>query len=992
MPSLITRIRFANIAIVALVLAVIGAAVWLDRQRALDSAYRDVANLADALTVQIRNDFKVVDGALRRIAGAVDIDRIGDPAYAGHLSETMSIAGESIPGSFGFYIIGVDGYLRSFDGQSPPVDFSNRTIFTALRDNRDLDLLINPPVKGSEGLFRDQWVFNVGRRIVRRDGSFAGVALAVMSGERLQENLAPLDVGKQGIIALFRSDGFYILRHPVQEGFLGRSLASGQLFQERLKQAPSGIYENVGPTENVPRISAYRTMSDLPLVTVVGVSKSEVLADWRDRAIFAAAFALLLSGMVIGFSQFLKGAVRREQTQDRERLATLRAIADTSIELMAMDDTGILLNRAMERARAVVPSHRAVASLISDGDRKSDIRAMSDQYQERRDPAAVATENAIGDLVRKDRRPVRLTRSQLARHGNGKTFAGESQLTIRGVLAAPLIRHSGDYIGHIQLADRQTGEYTAEDEAILVQLASMLSVCIEKADLLDRSRAAVAAAEEARAEVETVLSSISDGLYVLDNDFRFTYLNDRAAELLKRSREDLFGCSIWDAFPETVGTDLYEAYHRAKATGENTTLQFFSPSAKSWFDVRTFPYDQGISVYFRDITGQMETEEKLQQAQKLKAIGQLTGGIAHDFNNLLTVILGNSDLLAEHLHDNVALLPFAEMTRSAAERGAELTQRLLAFARRQPLDPKVVDINKLICGFEGLLRRTLGEQIGIELVQGAGLWRANIDAPQLESALLNLAINARDAMPSGGRLTVETMNAYIDDDYAALHEEVQTGQYVLIAVSDTGSGIPKDVMTRVFEPFFTTKDVGKGSGLGLSMIYGFVKQSGGHVKIYSELGEGTVVKLYLPRAPEDAQSDALGRAEPLEPPRGREVVLLVEDDDMVRSHVKTQLQDLGYSVIEANGGQDAIAAFARAPRIDLLFTDIVMPGGVNGRKLADQLRETAPDLKVLFMSGYTENAIVHHGRLDAGVFLLNKPFRKQDLARKIRQVFETARR
>ncbi len=992
MPSLAMRIRIANVAVVALILAVIGVAVWLDRQRVIATAYRDVANLADAVTVHVRNNFNAVDGAIRRIAATVDVDRLDDPAYAWQVSETLSTLSDTIPGAFGLYIIGADGFLRTFADQPFNVDFSNSDVFTAVRDRDDVGLFIEPPVKARDGALRDQWVINVGRRIRRSDGAFGGVALATMSVAKLQENLAPLDVGMEGSVALFRSDGFYMLRHPEREGFLGRSLATGQLFQVRLKETASGTYESWFATENIVRISAYRTISDLPMVTFVGLSKSEVLVDWRHRAIFAAVLALVLSGMVITFTGFLRRAVRRDQAQDQERLATLRAIADTSIELIGLDSVGTLLDQVMERARAVVPSHRAVTKVLPGQGRERNIRAVSvsDKYEGWPDHELAALENQIERLIREHHGPVRLTSSELAHRSGAQTTTRADHPAMQGVLAAPLIRHSGDYIGLIQLADRQTGEYSAEDEAILVQLASVVSVCIEKTELLERSQAAAADAEAAKAEVETVLSSISDGLYVLDNDFRFTYLNDRAVALVKRPREELLGRSVWESFPEAVGTDLYRAYHRAKATSENITLQIYFPPLESWFDVRTFPYEGGLSVYFRDITAQMEIEAKLQQAEKLKAIGQLTGGVAHDFNNLLTVILGNADILVDHLNDNAELLHFAEMTRSAAERGAELTQQLLAFARRQPLDPKIIDINKLVKGFEGLLRRTLGEQIGIELVQATGLWKANVDAAQLESALLNLAINARDAMPNGGRLTVETMNARIDDDYAAVHEEVAPGQYVLVAISDTGTGIPKDVLTHVFEPFFTTKDVGKGSGLGLSMIYGFVKQSGGHVKIYSELGEGTVVKLYLPRAHEDAQAGTVERPEPATAPRGREVVLLVEDDDMVRSHVTTQLRELGYSVIEASDAHHAIEVFGKNPEVDLLFTDIVMPGGVNGRKLADQLRTTAPNLKVLFMSGYTENAIVHHGRLDAGVFLLNKPFRKQDLARKIRQVFETS--
>jgi signal transduction histidine kinase/ActR/RegA family two-component response regulator len=383
----------------------------------------------------------------------------------------------------------------------------------------------------------------------------------------------------------------------------------------------------------------------------------------------------------------------------------------------------------------------------------------------------------------------------------------------------------------------------------------------------------------------------------------------------------------------------------------------------------------------------IEAEKKLMQAQKMESIGHLTGGIAHDFNNLLQVILGNTDMLAEEMAQQPRLRGMAEMARAAAERGAELTHRLLAFARKQPLDPKPTDLNKLVANMDGLLRRSLGEQVEIESVLGGGVWNALLDAPQMENAILNLCINARDAMLQGGRVTIETANAYLDDAYAVQHPELLPGQYVLVAVSDTGVGMDKATLAQVFEPFFTTKDVGKGSGLGLSMIYGFVKQSKGHVKIYSEPGQGTTVRLYLPRAAgEAAQSDEERPASAL--PGGTERILLVEDDDLVRGHVSAQLSSLGYRVVNANGGLAAIDALRGYDDFDLLFTDIVMPGGMNGRQLAEKARRLRPNLRVLFTSGYTENATLHHGRLEKGARLLQKPYRRQDLAAKLRSVLD----
>jgi signal transduction histidine kinase/ActR/RegA family two-component response regulator len=381
-----------------------------------------------------------------------------------------------------------------------------------------------------------------------------------------------------------------------------------------------------------------------------------------------------------------------------------------------------------------------------------------------------------------------------------------------------------------------------------------------------------------------------------------------------------------------------------------------------------------------------ELNDKLRQSQRMDAVGQLTGGLAHDFNNLLTVILGSAETLAESLTADKHLQRLAEMTAKAAERGAELTSRLLSFARRQPLDPKAQDINQLVGGMDRLLRRTLGEDIEIELVRAAGLWKAMVDAGQLENAILNLCINARDAMPGGGRLTIETSNVYLDAAYVASQSELDPGQYVMVAVSDTGTGMDQATLERAFEPFFTTKDVGKGSGLGLSMVYGFIKQSRGHIRIYSEPGHGTAVKLYVPRA----GADAATRDEPapaVTMQRGSERILLVEDDDLVREHVGGQLDSLGYAVVAARNGHDAMTAL-RSTDFDLLFTDVVMPGGISGRELAGEARKLRPDLPVLFTSGYTENSIVHHGRLDPGVHLLQKPYSGHDLARTVRKVLD----
>ncbi len=390
-----------------------------------------------------------------------------------------------------------------------------------------------------------------------------------------------------------------------------------------------------------------------------------------------------------------------------------------------------------------------------------------------------------------------------------------------------------------------------------------------------------------------------------------------------------------------------------------------------------------FNAFLRDLTQRTAAEEQLRQAQKMEAVGQLTGGVAHDFNNVLTVITGTIDILAEAVADRPSLRAVAELIGQAAERGAELTQHLLAFARKQPLQPRETDINQLIVESAKLMRPTLGEQIEIESALENAACAALVDPNQLSSALLNLAINARDAMPGGGKLTLETKNVVLDQTYAAANADVQPGSYVMIAVSDTGIGIPEAIRDRVFDPFFSTKGIGKGTGLGLSMVYGFVKQSGGHIKVYSEEGHGSTFRIYLPRAA--MQPHQLAEpSPPLQVERGNETILIVEDDALVRTYVNTQLRSLGYETLSAANGTEALSLADSGAAFDLLFTDVIMPGRMNGRELAEEMAKRRAPLRVLFTSGYTENAIIHHGRLDPGVLLLAKPYRQPDLARMIR--------
>ncbi len=497
--------------------------------------------------------------------------------------------------------------------------------------------------------------------------------------------------------------------------------------------------------------------------------------------------------------------------------------------------------------------------------------------------------------------------------------------------------------------------------------------------------------------LRTTLDSLSQGVAVFGPDRKLKNWNECFQVLLDLPKAMLRPGAPYATFVEHTaepGRPALETEDQVRHGSRNPreAITYEREAANGHhLEIRRTPMpDGGFVLTISDMTKRAQAEGVLREAQKMQAIGQLTGGIAHDFNNLLQVILGNLEFVRAKLDGDAKLQTRIERASWAAQRGATLTGQLLAFARKQPLAPAAIDLAATMPDLIPLLRRTLGEHIEVRYIETAGLWPAMADPAQLESAVLNLALNARDAMPSGGRLTIELGNKVLDHEYARHHAEVTPGDYAMVAVSDTGHGMTPEVLTRVFEPFFTTKPDGKGTGLGLAMVFGFVKQSGGHVKVYSEPGEGTTVKLYLPRALGAAVAAHRAGA-PIDLPRGTGTVLVVEDEAAVREIACAILGDLGYRVLEAGDGEEALRVFgANAASVDLLLTDVVLPGRVRGRELSERVRMVRPGVKVLFMSGYTENSIVHHGRLDDGVQLIGKPFKREQLARKVAEALGDA--
>ena len=501
-----------------------------------------------------------------------------------------------------------------------------------------------------------------------------------------------------------------------------------------------------------------------------------------------------------------------------------------------------------------------------------------------------------------------------------------------------------------------------------------------------------------RSVVDTVLDTLVDGLIIIDSKGIIQIYNHACERLFGYAADEAIGKNITILMPPAMRTGHDNHLENYLQTGIRKTIGQPREVIGCRKDGSTFPMylavgetmSGGEPIYVgvvHDLTEHHRTEGELRQAQKMEALGQLTGGIAHDFNNILMVILANVDTIIE---DETAASGVQDRVRQidrAAHRAAELTRQLLAFSRKQALQPRPTNLNDIVTSTMRLIRRTLSEDITIATALTSDLWTTSIDRTQLESALVNLCINARDAMPEGGKLLLETGNIVLDEDYVAQNPDATAGEQVMIAVTDTGAGIAPENLGKVFEPFFTTKEVGRGTGLGLSMVYGFVKQSQGHIKVHSEVGCGTSIKLYLPRIVGDGYRPA--PASDLALPGGKERILVVEDDPQVRTGVVRQLESLGYAVDEAADGATGLAAFAAAkPAYDLMLTDVVMPGTISGRSLADEVGRRWPGTQVVFMSGYTEEAIAHQSRLDPGVALLAKPFRKRDLARMIRSTLD----
>jgi PAS domain S-box-containing protein len=649
------------------------------------------------------------------------------------------------------------------------------------------------------------------------------------------------------------------------------------------------------------------------------------------------------------------------------------------------------LGRALDTYRA---SNRdsAIAMVATGGEKRvmDEIRA-ADQAQ--RDRLGQRVDNA------------RAERDQIIRWaGTANVAAAALALGVLVFFGAAIGRH----LFRRRVAEQKIQSSHVELEGVVERRTRELEQSLRtiQAQLEERIRQD-AKLRDSEERLRILVAGVKDyAIYMIDPEGLVTSWNAGAERIKGYSADEIIGKSFSVFYTEedrTAGlpqTALQTALREDKYEAE--ALRVRKDGSQFFANVLITPLrdESGRHVGFakitRDVTERRqqqatldETRAALAQSQKMDALGQLSGGIAHDFNNLLHVIRNAAEVLNRRLTDlGPDLRSMFDMITRNADRAANLTRRLLAFSRRQPLEPQQIDPNKLVQSMDTLLRSALGEAIELEVVAGIGCWPISADPNQLETAILNLAVNARDAMPNGGRLTIETTNAYLDEGYAAGNAEVESGQYALIAVSDTGHGMSREVIARAFEPFFTTKEIGQGTGLGLSQVYGFIKQSGGHVKIYSEPGQGTTVKLYFQRLRGDAKPEAPDPIQPMSIGRATESILVVEDEEDVLAFTATILRDLGYRVLTATDAESALAVLESEAGVDLLFTDVGLPR-INGRQLADQARLRWPTLKVLFTTGYARNAIIHHGRLDPGVELISKPYSQSGLASKIRKILDS---
>jgi len=935
-------VLFGGVAILIILAMTAGVLVQL-RAAAVHTAEHHMNILATALGEQSERAMQTVDMLLDSIGRymAASDDGAGVNAPATHEVLRDRIAG--VPQVKYATIIGADGTLKVSTFSNPVVDvwLGDRHYFTAHRDAADRRLRV---VEAVQSRTTGEWLIMYSRRWESPSGSFNGVFNMALDPAHFGALYRKLALREDSAINLVREDGTIVAAFPDADQFIGKHV-DGANFRDVVAAPEGTVIELMSAVSQRARFFTRQKVEGYPLMVVLSVDKAAVLATWRRQLAMIGAAAILAVLAILTL-------LARLQVSGSEN----ERILDAAPDALAMVDSAGRIVRINGRLESMFGYHAAdllgapVETLVPDHARE--------RHARHRAGYAAASRPRLMGLE---------TMEPQGRRRDGRRFPVEINLN-------PLTLGGAQFV---IATIRDTSERTRTENALKNTAASL---------------------REAREMIAAIVDASPVAIFALNEERKVLVWNRAAEALTGYTAKELVGGS-YPLVPKHREEE-FEAYFRRALAGESLrgvqvtrrrkdgTLRQVQFAAEPLYDAGGRIH--AVIYAVEDTTDRVAMELQLRQAQKLDAIGQLTGGVAHDFNNILTVIMGTSEMLSASVAEQPRLLAHAKTILRATQRGAELVRQLMAFARKQMLAPTRTEVNALIVETAQLLQPTLGEAIKIESVLEGDAWPALIDASLLSTALLNLAVNARDAMPDGGTLTFETANVLLDATYAQSNADVTPGPYVMIAVTDTGTGMPSANLDKVFEPFFTTKDAGKGTGLGLSMVYGFVRQSGGHIKIYSEEGFGTAIKLYLPRSsdPADAAAPAttVGVAEAEAEAGGGETILVVEDDAMVRAHVVALLESLGYRTLVAWNGDAALAMVQDGGDFDLLFTDVIMPGDLNGWQLADAIAERRGSLRVLYTCGYTENTIKRHGRLDPGATLLTQPYRKLDLARKIREV------
>jgi PAS domain S-box-containing protein len=963
-PPVATAWRFRPIAVliicgIAMVLGVAASTALLVsnlRQQAFANSQRELSNMARLLAEHVDRQLSEVELVQTSFIRQMPRFAISSPedfarrmsAADVHLMLRDKISGLSHLESIA--LISADGLLinDAHDWPTPAISVLDRDYFKALASDPQLVSFVSQPVRGRR---TGAWAIFFARKVAGANGETLGLIIGVVRPRYFEDFFKSITLQDQGSIALSRNDGMLLVRYPAMESVVGNYFAGS--LSRTLAQSSNRKAQLIGHFAGKDRLLAAHQLAHFPLYLTVGLEVSAVLAGWREEAKYLIGVGGLAAIAIACIFAFLVRQSLQRQRWSREKLREHKLHLDAALNNMSQ---GLCMFDAKGRLVLCNERYLRMYGLAAERVRPGCSLLELLTYRKQVNSFAGDPQEHCDDILARVRE--RKTATRVVEQSDGRVIS---------IVNEPM--SGGGWVAtHEDITERRQAQHE-----------------------LDRNR------ELLNLIIENVPSPI-----VVKNarDFRYVLINRAAEQLWGLDRAEAIGKTSDDLYPGPEGAMIRR--HDILLARSNLPMFVEAHSIRTPRNGMRIVTANRLAVrsedgkhhylvcVLDDITERTMIERQLQQAQKMEAVGNLTGGLAHDFNNLLSVIIGTLEQLQEDIAGNAAAQAKHRAMLEASLHGAGLTRQLLAFSRQQMLQPKQLDVNALVGSTMQLLARTLGETITYDLRLSPDLWPVFVDESQLQSALVNIAINARDAMPGGGTLRIATANAQVDDDLATRHVEFAPGDYVRITISDTGTGMAPEVVARIFEPFFTTKAPGEGSGLGLSMVYGFVKQSKGHISASSEVGEGTTFTIYLWRDTSRIACPAVPAAARAAIPHAKpgEVILAVDDNAAVRKALCMQLESLGYAVIEADRAQSALDRLAVLPRIDLLFTDVIMPGGMNGKDLARKARNSLPGLKVLFTSGFPGKSLADDCEIKDNDRLLSKPYRKGDLAKAVREVLD----